>query len=252
MTMTREQYDAIDAVNWSRLRLMAKSPAHYAAGTTATDAMRKGRVKHLALLEPQKIETEVAIYEGRRAGKKWDEYEATNASKEIVTATEWAEVQAVVAKVRAHQLASRLLSAGEAEASIQWEADGVPAKSRLDWLAPTHAVDVKFTKDASPNGFPREFVRYDMAGQSGFYSDAVKHKTGEDLPYFIIAAESVKPFAVTVFRVPPDVVDLGRATYRRLLRQLEWCKEKNEWPAFSESEVLLQLPSYAFQEVSDD
>jgi hypothetical protein len=246
--MDRAAYDALDAINWSRLRLMGKSAAHFKAGTADTDSMRKGRVKHLAVLEPQKLETEVAVFPGRRAGKKWEEFELANAHREIVTETEWNEVQAVASAVRAHPLARQLLSVGQPEVSIEWEADGLKAKSRLDWLAPTHAADLKFTKDSSPTGFPREFVRYDMAGQSGFYSDAVKFKTGQDLPYFIIAAESVAPFAVTVFRVPPDVVDLGRATYRRYLRQLEWCREKNEWAPYSESEVLLQLPSYAFSQ----
>lgn len=51
--MPRHEYEAIDAVNGSRLALMAESPRHYQLNTVKeSDAMRLGTAIHMAYLEP--------------------------------------------------------------------------------------------------------------------------------------------------------------------------------------------------------
>lgn len=249
--MTAAEYFGLKAISASLLKQMSKSPAHAKAfedglfeGTAAQSA---GTLKHLVTLEPQKVETQVAVFKGRRAGKQWESFEAENASKLIVTETEMAEARGAAAAVRRHPLASKLLAQGEAEVSLLWEVAGLPAKSRIDFLAPNAIVDLKFTKDSSISGYPREAHRYGLPLQAAFYTDAVRHKRSPvDLPFFVIACEPGPVFAVTVFRVPLEVIELGRAQYLKALRQYEWCRESGEWPAYSEQEQILQLPEWAF------
>lgn len=244
---TREQYSAIDAVSSTFLKNMGKSPAYAMAAKNlpSTPSQILGQVKHLLALEPNKAAEEIAVWaEGDRKGKAWLAFKEEHASKIILKADEMEEAQEAAAAVRRHPRASQLLTDGAAEVSIEWEAEGVKAKSRLDWVAPTHLVDLKFTKDASPDGYPREAVKYGLPLQAAFYTDAVRAKTGRELPFYVVAVEG--PGHVTVWRVRPDVIQLGRDTYKRLLRQFEWCKSQDEWPGYPEVELELSVPEYAF------
>jgi hypothetical protein len=248
--MTANDYFRIKAVSASLLKQLLKSSAHAKAFEDGlfeeTTAQAAGTLKHMLTTQPQLAETQVAVFKGRRAGKQWEAFEAENASRTIVTQTEWDEAVAAARKVREHPEAKKLLAQGEAEVSVLWEVDGLPAKSRLDWLSSEAIVDLKFTKDSSPNGWPREACRYGLPLQAAFYTDAVKHKTGLELPFYVVACEPGPVFAVTVFHVPMDVIELGRSQYRRALKQLESCRESGKWPAYSESIVNLQLPVWAF------
>lgn len=256
--MTAAEYFALKAISASLLKQMLKSPAHAQAfeanGFEETKAQAAGTLKHLLTLEPHRVETEVAVFTGKkRQGKAWEAFEEENAAKLICTSAELAEAAMAAKSVKRHALAAKLLAQGEAEVSVLWDVAGHKAKSRIDWLSSEAIVDLKFTKDSSPIGYPFEAMRYGLPLQAAFYVDAVKHQTGQELPFYVVACEPGPVFAVTVFRVPLEVIELGRAQYSRALRQYEWCKEKSEWPAYSEAEVVLQLPERAFtQEYAND
>jgi hypothetical protein len=248
--MTAAEYFGLKAVSATLLKQAAKSPAHARASELGlfepTAATNAGTLKHLLTLEPGRAAEAVAVFKGRRAGKAWEAFEAENASKLICTESEWNDAQAAAFSVRSHPEARRLLAEGAPEVPILWEVDGHPAKSRVDWLSAGAIVDLKFTKDSSPRGYPREAVRYGLPIQAAFYTDAVKAKTGLELPFFVVACEPTPVYAVTVFHVPREVIELGRAQYQAALRSLEWCREHNEWPAYSDKIVELTLPEWAY------
>jgi exodeoxyribonuclease VIII len=252
--MTSQEYFAIkDRASASLLKRLAQSPAHAKAFLDGlfeeTAAQATGSLKHLVTLEPRRLETEVAVYPGRRAGKVWEAFEADNAAKTIVTASELADAKAAAASIRRHPVASKLLAQGKPEVSLLWSADGTPAKSRIDWLSDSAIVDLKFTRDSSPTGYPREASRYGLPLQAAFYTDAVREQTGLELPFFVIACEPAPVYAVTVFSVPPEVIELGRQQYERGLKRLAECRAMTKpWPAYSEEVVTLALPAWAFTE----
>ena len=73
--MRREEYEAIDAVNWSTLKVLGKSPAHYLqrmAGEESedTEARQRGRVLHMAVFEPERFARSVVVYPDARRGKE--------------------------------------------------------------------------------------------------------------------------------------------------------------------------------------
>ena len=65
LNLTRAQYDALVAVNWSSLKHLGRSPAHYQAALKQTfadtDTLRIGRAFHVAALEPQRAESLYAV-----------------------------------------------------------------------------------------------------------------------------------------------------------------------------------------------
>lgn len=272
--LSREQYDAItDRTNWSLLKFMAKSPAHYrqallerGTGKGDTAARVRGRVTHLAVFEAERFASEVAVWTGeRRSGKAWDKFCAENDGKELLKEDERTQCLAIQRAVRNHPVASRyLMRGGRPEITATWtyespaigavEGFKVACKGRLDFVRSKEPVivDLKTTRDASPEGFGKEAARYRYHTQAAFYADGYRAATGQDLPYVIIAVEPEEPFAVSVFRVPPQLMQMGRDEYRTLLQRLEMCRKSFEWPPYLEEEADLEFPRWAMPWDADE
>src|SRR5687768_16753006 len=110
-------------VNWSTLKHMGRSPAHYQHALKVpsedTAAKKVGRCTHLAALEPELFLREVAVWDGGvRRGKLWDAFEAANPGKELLTLAEHERCVAIQRAVRSHPVAARYLEGGSAEATI--------------------------------------------------------------------------------------------------------------------------------------
>ena len=266
-SMTRGEYDAIrDRVNFSTLKLMGRSPAHYRERIQNppgpdSDAMRVGRASHLAVLEPDKFRTECIQWtEGRRAGKAWEAFAAEHAHQEILTPPEWETCLAIQRAVRASDSASRYLMAGAAEQTVLWEQTSAvegfaPAthrcKGRLDWVCDSAIVDLKTTKDASPEAFGRSCFNFAYHAQAAFYSDGYEAATGRALPFVVIAVETTAPFTVQPYRVPEEVIDMGRELYWQWLDRLDLCRRESRWPGYGDGELPLTLPRWAMPQNDD-
>lgn len=256
--MTFDEYRQIDAANWSTLKELRRSARHYKHALTAkrdSKAMRLGRASHVAVLEPERFASQYAIWDqGRRFGKKWDAYCAEHASKEILAEQEFSACMSLQSAVRANPLAARHLMRGEAEVTMVWadEQTGLALKGRADWIGGV-LLDLKTTRDASPDGFAKEVVRYGYHCQLSLYQDGwAEMHGGERLPVAIVAVESLAPHVVTVFRVPDHVLETGRAEVRELLSKLVELRKAGEWPGYSTEEVQLELPAWAERSTDDD
>lgn len=259
--MTREEYDAqAGRENWSRLKNLARSPAHYRHALLEPRpdkaAFRVGRANHVAVLEPEKFSVEVTVWEGgRRASKVWDAFTEANAGKDILTRAEYDQLLGMQRAVRQHPIASRYLQGGQAEVSILWTHEtepvvglpglAMPCKSRLDYLAPDWIVDLKTCRDASPMAFGRAVLNLSYHAQAAYYVDAVAAATGRTLPYIIVAAELAPPCIVQVYRLPEHVLAAGRDHYRSLLYRLDECRREDQWGGYSDEEMDLELPRWS-------
>jgi hypothetical protein len=258
--LSREEYEAIDAVNWSTLKHLGRSPEHYLHHlknkSKDTNAKQRGRVTHLAVFEPERLARDVAVWHDRKQGRAWEDFAKKNAGKEIVTSNAFDTAKEIGAAARNHPMAARYLAGGLAESAIRWayhsppiehlESFSVACKGRLDFIANCGAiVDLKSTKDGSPGGFSREVLRYEYHAQAAFYQDGFFAMTGQRLPFVFVAVEAEAPHVVQVYRVPDEVISLGRERYSLLLAQLRICRQDNKWPGYAEAEMELSLPRWA-------
>lgn len=260
LNLPREKYDDTPRQNWSRLKLLNKSPAHFKANPPhESRSMTLGNFGHIATLEPERFAREVVAWgrleeEKVRRGKVWDAFQAKHHDKLIATADEYDTAKVMAEAIHANPDAHRLLSGGFAEPTLLWECDGVLLKSRLDCLNLTEGAisDVKCCKDASPRGFQTDAARYDYFGQAAFYSGAVECVTGRALPFFFLAVENKWPHVTQVYNVPDEVIQAERVKYRALLAQLKFCEAMGEWPAYSTQILDLLPPPWALRPVDAD
>ena len=149
-------------------------------------AFAVGTYFHTAVLEPHKLHETCAVYEGARRGAKWDEFQAANENKAIITKTEHAKAKLIIDAVHASPMAMDYVNSGDAEVSAFIEiyvfyGEVFAAKGkqgfRLDEGGWTK-VAAKAIKAAIADGVKLTIkVRADILGEEGYVGD-LKSTTG--------------------------------------------------------------------------
>lgn len=256
-------YTSIPAINWSTLKHLRESPLHYRHALTApskeTDAMRIGTATHLAVLEPERFAERVAVWDGeRRAGNAYKEWLAANEGKLHLRTQDLAGIDAIATAVRAHPVAARLLSEGEAEVTLEWtdEATGLRCKGRADWIRREEdgsitVIDLKTTRTTNPRQFAAQCAQLGYHGQAAHYVAGVRamHPDAPTVRFIVIAVESGPPHDVAVYEldagVPDGALYVGELLRRELLTKLADCIRHDEWPGRCPRMETLCLPGWA-------
>jgi hypothetical protein len=257
------EYSAIDAINYSTLKEMAKSPKHYRHalknGRVETAAMTKGTAAHIAVLEPERFATEYAVFEGkRRAGKAWEafEAEATSKGRKILKEVDLDAAIRLRDAVRSDAVAAACFSGGHAEVTLVWqdEETGLMCKGRVDFLRNDNVIsDLKTSRDVEPFWFGRDVARLQYHVQAAMYLDALETLTKKTAQFKVVAVESAEPYDVVVYGLGEDVIGPGRDAYRTLLKRVAECRANNEWPGYASGiEMALTLPAWAAGAEEDD
>lgn len=265
--MPRADYDAIKALNMSRLKEMKRSPLHYRHALThsrKSGPMTLGLATHVAVLEPERFMSEFANWDRRtkggnsapRNGQWWDAFLNANTGKTILTEDEWQHSQDIAAVVRADALAMRYLAQGEPEVTFEWDLDGRACKGRVDWLTTIEGeptiVGLKTTRDCRHFAFGSQAAKLGYHLQFSWYHDGYERIRNSKPKLVEIVVESAAPHAVAVYRIPDDIIEQGRDEYIQLLEQLANCEATDEWPGPQPIEDYLTLPSWVYGGETDN
>lgn len=264
----REQYDKIARLNVSKLQLIDQSPAHFQDGIVNaadedTDAKTQGRATHLANFEPEQFRSSCVVWDnGSRRGKEWDAFCARNRGKELLTVKMHENAIAISQAVRRDRHAAPYLENGRGEITLIWRYAAatlgavpgyeVDCKGRIDFVTSKAIVDLKTTADASPEAFGRTSLNLHYLAKAAWYSDAHEQLTGEQREYVIVAVETKSPYVVQVYRVPEEMIELGRKKYVEWLDRYNFCRAANVWPGYSDGPMDLVLPSWAMPNDESD
>lgn len=268
-TMEHEAYHAdTTRIGKSGLDLIRKSPAHYWARyldpnrerEEPTAALQLGTAVHHAVLEPHEFERRYQVLpeinKRTTAGKA--EFEALMEHAKANGITFLLEDDRTTClrmrdAVHKHHAAKLLLAEGVAEETVFWTdpETGAKCKCKRDWFSGTGFItDLKTTTDASPEGFPKSVINYRYHVQSAFYYDGHRHAFGAPPEGFaFIAVEKEPPYAVGVYYMTETVYKLGRKEYLTDLETYTKCLASNEWPAYSNDFVPLELPTWATRNI---
>ena len=272
--MPLTEYLAIAAMSASALKLLARSPWHYAnrVEEAETPSMFRGNLAHCAILEPKAMNDRYVVVPAdapkrptaaQWAAKKpnessiaamawWTKFGEENAGRVAVSTEDFelckAQVEAVL---RVPELAEPLRD-GSGEVSIFWidKDTGLYCKARPDWLPQKRdgvitPIDLKTCVDESPEGFSRAAarMRYDL--QAVHYTAGIEAVTGARVDKFVFGAVTNKPPVLAVpYVLADDVRDRAQADRRELLQRLTWCREQQQWPAYGEGYQVLDFPAW--------
>lgn len=268
--MDSKQYHAdTSAIGASGLKLFARSPAHYYAAyldpnrieRSPTPAMRIGTATHCAILEPERFSAEyIALPEDldrrTKEGKQaYSELIATGA--ELLTSDDMAMVINMACAFRDNTTSRALFDRKHSvEQSIFAEVNGVSCKCRPDFMTADGlmVMDVKTTRDASPEAFGRSAWSLGYHIQAAFYRRVISAATGTTPDFIFGCVESERPNLVAYYTVPQYLLDYADSLIDTLLERYSECLASSIWPGYvSEIEMQeLTVPGFAKRIIEND
>lgn len=259
----------IPSLRSSHIQFLLRSPQHYLVelkSSRDSPALKIGRLFHYLLLEcdHDQREAELSKYWRKppeidlrtKAGKEWRSLQDTDF--QVETATEWESIQNIrgmIDSVRRDQSISTLLDNpySRKEFPLAWHDHefNVPCTGKADllYLEPLEEgegceiVDFKTTDDARLDAMIRSVKKYGYHCQAAMYCDAAKAMFNLDTEpsYFIVAIEKQPPYAFRKYPLSAKSIAMGREIYRRAASIYAHCAHYNEWPAYTDEIVEIDL-----------
>jgi exodeoxyribonuclease VIII len=263
--MIEQEYRGQTAIAGSDAKhiLPPKTPAHYAAhmaGETRREpskAMMLGTMAHVAVLEPHKLDTAfVEKPEGKdgdfrtKEGKEW---KAKMGNTPILDADEARAVRGIRDSIAANKAARELLAETQSEVALFAEhRTGLWIKGRVDALKVVDdmesvIVDVKTTSaGADYNTFSRQAASLNYHVSAAWYCHLAGLNGLPPARFYWIAVETSAPFAVAVYEIHPDALDLGVGLMNDALELIAQCEDDGVWPGYAPEVQCLNLPSWVY------
>ena len=265
--MIEQEYRGQTAIAGSDAKhiLPPKTPAHYAAhmaGETKREpskAMTLGVVSHVAVLEPKKLDTAfVEKPEGidfrTKAGKEWRE---SIGSTPILDADEARAVRGIRDSIAANKAARELLAETQSEVALFAEhRSGLWIKGRVDALKVVDdmesvIVDVKTTSAGADYGtFSRQAASLNYHVSAAWYCHLAGLNGLPPARFYWVAVEVAPPYAVAVYEIHPDALDLGVGMMNDALELIAQCEDDGVWPGYAPEVQCLNLPSWVYGKVA--
>jgi exodeoxyribonuclease VIII len=228
LTMTNESYHAHPSISSSDVKAVAtRSLAHWKYRTyKASPAFALGSAVHALVLEPQK-NLVVRGPEDRR-GAKWKDASlaADLDGKILLTEGDYDLAAEIANAVLAHPAVGSFLADSEFVAEASFFADdgetGANIKCRPDGYIPHAGVvfDIKTTRDASPEGFPKELRNYGYDLQAAFYLRTLREAGFLAKKFIFVAVEKEPPYAVGLHVMTDRYLDHANERITRTLEKI--------------------------------
>ena len=245
------EYDAIHAGDFKH---MEKSMQHFIwhrRHPPQKDVFDVGRMLHLLVLEPHKFHDRLAVFDGRRQGKKWEAFKEEHAGKTILKPDDFNLIQRMANAVQQHPVARAIINHKDAviEESLFWydPASGEKCKCRPDIRIGSEKLvaDLKGVVSAGRPAFSKACAQYGYQYQAPFYLDGATNAMSEHDTFLFIAVEKQPPHGVQVFQANHEFVETGRIKYQTLLMDYAECKINGRFPGYPEEIQELSLPKWA-------
>jgi len=246
-------YHGSDGVSRSDFVRVLRSPKFYRwkkdNPEKPTDALTFGTAFHTAFLEPEKFNDQVAV--GPSVGKRtkgWKDFVALNEDKIVLHPNDFDVLNEMLESLRNNDLAMSLLRTKVRELSAYNYYDDLLIKARADAidLERNMLVDLKTTQDASLDKFSRSAAEYKYHVQAAFYLDTFNAVSDLKLDKFVfVCVEKKPPYDVQSYVCDPEMIKLGRETYRKALNVLAECERTNQWKGYAQIIMNLTLPRWA-------
>ncbi|OIN80017.1 recE [Mycobacterium malmoense] len=211
-----------------------------------------GHGAHYYVLGEGSVIVEVPFDNWRGAEARAAREEAWAKDQVPLLTKEVEKAKAMAAVAHQHPLVRWLLDAdGQPELSGYWHdpATGVRLRFRTDWLGEKRgrivSGDYKTTTNAHPSHCEKACADHSYHMQQAWYEDGLK-ATGitDDPDFWLIFQSKTPPFPITVGRIKPHHVELGRRRNRAATDLYDICQKQDIWPGFGDTIHNFELPAY--------
>ena len=252
--MTGELAQSLDATDTrdielrhSHLKAIARSPAHCRHAMVSgwdepTLSKRLGSGVHSLLLGgpavircPHKSNTNA-----------YKEFAAKHVGDLLLSPAIYEKTHRIADALRADERASRLLLAPDAirEQTIRWEWMGRKRRTTPDIRNFSFLAEVKTTRNAAPDKFRWDVLRFGYHAQLADQALAIETDTGHrPREVFCLAIETAPPFVPVVYRLTPNDLEMGARLNASWMERFQLCEATGHWPGYAEAVMDLDLPS---------
>jgi hypothetical protein len=263
--MLEADYRSAQAIAGSDAKhiLPPKTPSHYAAHMAGelkrepSKSMLLGTMAHVAVLEPKKLDTAfVEKPEGKEGDfrtKEGKEWKAKMGTTPILDADEARAVRGIRDSIAAHSAARELLAECDTEVALFGEhRTGLWIKGRVDALkVPSDneaiIVDVKTTSaGADYSTFSRQAAQLNYHLSAAWYCHLCGLNGLPPARFYWVVVEVTPPYAVAVYEISPDALDLGASMMSDALSLIAECEDAGVWPGYAPEVQSLNLPPWAY------
>lgn len=217
----KEYYSDTTMITNSMLGKLKKSPQHlqmYLDGKQEeTQALNFGSAFHLAILEPEKAEEQIAVYPGKtRRGKEWDAFKEENHDKIVLSMSEYETLAGMRMSISSNEEVMEIIRQSDKEVVAKWvdEETGISCKGRADMVGKNFVADLKTTQNVELEAFRYSCLKYGYNRQAAFYLDGF----GKEEFHFI-CVEKEAPYRIGLFSTSESFINSGRVEYKRLLEE---------------------------------
>lgn len=245
-------------MHFSNLKHFAQSPLHYAFSCDSeyADSTSKkiGRAFHASVLQG----IEPILFEGRRAGKEWEQFKENCEGKgEILIPSEFEPVQMMLNSIRKNAFAMELLnSCHTKEKTLKWMRDGVLCSGTPDAYSDDILIELKSCSCAKPRKFLYDAGKffyhaqmpwYDIALGTQYILSATKWRK-----HYIIAVENTAPYSTVVFKLDDLRIDQGHTLCEDWLEQFKQCQKTGFFPSYQVEEPYIWDGEIIIEEEEED
>ncbi len=219
----------------------------------AQDRMDRGTLAHLALLQPERLASDVAVWSGdTRRGAVWDAFQAENVGKLIIRSDDYASVMETVNAMRSQPIVSALLCDIVPEVAMftRIESHGLTLQGRGQVDAVNFAdkviVDIKTTEAGIDQRSCERTIR-DMhyREKMAFYRNALAGLTGTDPEQwrcwnlFLSLGDRV---GIRAMKFATDAMEFGTYRMNAAIDATASCLATGKWPMFAKSDIMSVAP----------
>lgn len=257
--LTEEEYRAIKALNHSSIKNLfpPKTPLdfiHYRDHPPeSTPAMDFGTAVHLAVLQPDIVESRIAImpdFDRRtKIGKEdYAEFVMTNKGKIFLNQDQADSINWIVDAVERNTYLQLLLGKEKlTEVSAVFDWDGVLCKFRADCVLPYEnlIIDLKTTQAGHERAFAHSVHEYCYHTQAEFYMTGMELITADAWCDFLwVVVESKPPHHIYIYEPEKTWLTTARDMLQNAIDLFRECETNKHWPGVDPVKRVLPAPKW--------
>lgn len=252
--ISNEIYHGSEGLSSTKLKPILTTPLdfreHLLKPKKDTQALKDGRMIHLACLEPELFSK---IYvcgpcEDKRS-KKWKEFEALHKGRELLKPSEWEHYENLSNAFREHPFIKANWKNFKIEKSAYVKHEGLTLKCRPDILLEEYGLclDLKSCQNPLPTKFSDDIWKYNYHYSAAFYLTVLNKLKNLNIKTFAwVALEKTSPYKIALITPDAEMIEEGYKLFHAAIERYKACKKSNEWPGLPNKFEKVSLKPWQF------